>query len=130
MTVDAVAVVMHDPDVSRTTDGIGLVPQLTLSDIQRLNISLPGRAARVPTLEEALGYLSGRAAADIEDQEFCRASRGSRPIAERVVEATLVDLGLRWGFAGPVIVSSFNPASIAHSRRAAARRPYRLAGLV
>ena len=57
MTVDGHAVVMHDADVSRTTDGNGLVSEMTLEEIRTLG---------VPTLEETLGCLAGRAAADIE----------------------------------------------------------------
>ena len=38
---------MHDPDVSRTTDGTGLVSEMTLDEIRTLG---------VPTLEEALRY--------------------------------------------------------------------------
>ena len=38
MTADDVAVVMHDPDVSRTTDGAGLVRDLHLVEIKRLRI--------------------------------------------------------------------------------------------
>jgi glycerophosphoryl diester phosphodiesterase len=116
MTADGVAVVMHDPDVSRITDGIGLVPELTLSDIQRLKISLPGGgAARVPTLEEALGCLAGRATADIEIKNL-PGEPGFTSDREEAVEAILDALDTV-GFPGPVIVSSFNPASIAHSRR-------------
>jgi glycerophosphoryl diester phosphodiesterase len=115
MTADGVAVVMHDPDVSRTTDGTGLVPELTLSDIRRLRIPLPGRgAAGVPTLKEALGCLAGRAAADIEIKNL-RGEPGFTPDRERAVEATLEALDEE-GFPGPVIVSSFNRRSIARSR--------------
>lgn len=116
MTADGVAVVMHDPDVSRTTDGTGLVPELTLADIRRLRIALPGGgAAGVPTLEEALRCLAGRAAADIEIKNL-PGEPGFTPDRERAVEATLEALD-EAGFPGPVIVSSFNPRSIAHSHK-------------
>jgi glycerophosphoryl diester phosphodiesterase len=115
ITADGVAVVMHDPDVSRTTDGTGLVGELTLSDIRRLQIELPGGgAAGVPTLEEALAYLSGRAAVDIEIKNL-RDESGFTADREPAVEATLDTLDAV-GFAGGVIVSSFNPRSIARSR--------------
>ena len=115
MTADGVAVVMHDPDVSRATDGTGLVPELTLADVRRLRIPLPpGGQTRVPTLEEALACLAGRAAADIEIKNLPD-EPGFTPHREETVEATLAALDGA-GFAGPVIVSSFNPASIAHAR--------------
>jgi glycerophosphoryl diester phosphodiesterase len=105
MTADGHAVVMHDPDVSRTTDGAGLVCEMTLEEIRRLD---------VPTLEEALRCLSGRAAADIEIKNLPD-EPGYSPDAEPAVEATLSALD-ETGFSSPVIVSSFNPRSIAHSR--------------
>jgi len=115
LSADGVAIVMHDPDVSRTTDGVGLVLELTLTDIRRLKIPLPGGgAAGVPTLEEALECLAGRAAADIEIKNLS-SEPGFTPDREPVVEATLDALDAT-GFAEPVLVSSFNPSSIAHSR--------------
>lgn len=116
LSADGVAVVMHDPDVSRTTDGVGLVPELTLTDIRQLKIPLPGGgAAGVPTLEEALECLAGRAAVDIEIKNL-PGEPGFTPDHEAVVEATLDALDAT-GFADPVLVSSFNPRSIAHSRQ-------------
>ena len=38
LTRDAVPVIMHDADVSRTTDGRGLVHELTLEEIRRLSL--------------------------------------------------------------------------------------------
>jgi glycerophosphoryl diester phosphodiesterase len=116
LTADGVAVVMHDPDVSRTTDGTGLVPELTLADVRRLRIPLPGGgAAGVPTLQEALEFLAGRAAADIEIKNLPD-EPGFTPDREAAVEATLDALD-EVRFTDPVIVSSFNPRSIAHSRQ-------------
>ena len=105
MTGDGHAVVMHDADVSRTTDGTGIVSEMTLEEIRMLG---------VPTLEEALRCLSGRAAVDIEIKN-APDEPGYTPEAEPAVEATLKALDEE-AFASPVIVSSFNPASIAHSR--------------
>jgi glycerophosphoryl diester phosphodiesterase len=122
MTADGVAVVIHDPDVSRTTGGHGLVSELTLSDIRRLRIALPGGgAAGVPTLEEALACLSGRAAADIEIKNLPDEPGFTRD-GEPAVEATLDALDAA-GFPGLVIVSSFNPRSIARSRELAPQVP-------
>jgi glycerophosphoryl diester phosphodiesterase len=118
MTADGVAVVMHDPDVSRTTDGAGLVRDLHLAEIKRLRIATTdGGEAEVPTLEEALTCLSGRAAADVEiknipgEPDF----EGSRELA---VEATLRALEAV-AFDGFAMLSSFNPISIARARELA-----------
>lgn len=105
MTADGHAVVMHDPDVSRTTDGAGLVSEMTLEEIRTLG---------VPTLEETLRCLAGRAAADIEIKNL-PGEPGFTSEREAAVEATLDALDAV-SFPGQVIVSSFNPASIAHSR--------------
>ncbi|MGZ5213092.1 MAG: glycerophosphodiester phosphodiesterase [Actinomycetota bacterium] len=115
MTVDDVAVVMHDPDVSRTTDGAGLVRDLHLSEIKLLRIrTADGGETEVPTLEETLTCLSGRAAVDVEIKNIPGEPDfdGSR---ELVVEATLRGLETV-GFAGFALLSSFNPLSIARSR--------------
>lgn len=105
MTADGHAVLMHDPDVSRTTAGDGLVSELTLEEIRRLG---------VPTLRDALECLAGRAAADIEIKNL-PGEPDFTPDLEPAVEATLDALDAV-GFPGQVIISSFNPASIAHSR--------------
>ena len=105
LTADGHAVVTHDPDVSRTTNGTGLVSEMTLEEI---------RALGVPTVQDALRCLSGRAAADIEIKNSPD-EPGYTPDAEPAVEATLSALD-EVAFASPVIVSSFNPRSIAHSR--------------
>jgi glycerophosphoryl diester phosphodiesterase len=122
VTADGHAVVMHDATVDRTTDGTGLVHGLTLQDVRRLRI---GGAERVPTLGEALTALSGRVAVDIEiknvpgEPDF----EPDRETAVALVHAALDEVS----FVGEVIVSSFNPMSIAASRRA---RPEIATGLL
>jgi len=105
MSADGHAVVMHDPDVSRTTNGTGLVSEMTRDEIRELG---------VPMLEEVLRCLSGRAGADIEIKNSPD-EPGYTPDAEPAVEATLAALD-ELAFPGPLIVSSFNPRSVAHSR--------------
>jgi glycerophosphoryl diester phosphodiesterase len=105
MTADGYPVVVHDPDVSRTTQGTGFVFEMTLEEV---------RALGVPTLEEALRCLSGRAAVDIEIKN-APDEPGFTHDAEPAVEATLGALDTV-AFASPVIVSSFNPRSIEHCR--------------
>ena len=126
MTSDGVAVVMHDADVVRTTDGSGLVRSMTLERIRRLRIGIAGGgAAGVPTLQEALDVLSGRAAADIEIKNV-PGEPDFDPDREEAVEATIAALATT-AFDGPVIISSFNPLSIARSRELA---PYLPTGLL
>ena len=118
MTADGAAVVMHDPDVSRTTDGHGLVRDLPLAELKRLRIrTSAGDTAEVPTLIEALMCLSNRAAVDVEIKNIPGEPDfdGSQELA---VEATLRALD-DVGFVGPVLLSSFNPLSIARARELA-----------
>ena len=116
VTADGRAVVMHDPTVDRTTDGMGLVAQLSMRDVKRLRIATQRGLAEVPTLHEALAALSGRVAVDIEIKNI-PGELDFDPSRERAVElvhAALDDVA----FVGPVIVSSFNPLSLAASRAA------------
>ena len=58
ITKDKQLVIMHDKSVDRTTNGKGLVSDLTLSEIKKLDAgswkSLQFKGEKVPTLEEAL----------------------------------------------------------------------------
>ncbi len=115
MSADGHPVVMHDPSVDRTTDGTGLVRDLNLAEIKRLRIrSSSGEDLEIPTLAETLGLLSGRAAIDVEIKNL-PGEPDHEPARERAVEATLraVDEA---AFVGAVLLSSFNPRSIARSR--------------
>lgn len=67
LTRDGVAVLIHDADVDRTTDGSGPVAKLAAAELARLDAGFRfqregqpgfpyrGRGLRVPTLEELLG---------------------------------------------------------------------------
>jgi glycerophosphoryl diester phosphodiesterase len=58
MTKDGALAVMHDPDVSRTTDGKGTIGALTLAEIKKLNAAARSTttkdAQEVPTLNQPL----------------------------------------------------------------------------
>jgi glycerophosphoryl diester phosphodiesterase len=118
LTRDGRAVVMHDADVARTTDGAGLVHELTLAQIRGLNAGTRERPAAVPALREVLELASGRAGVANEIKNL-PGDPGYRPDGEPSVAAALDDLE-RVGFEGPVLVLSFNPRSIGAARAAAA----------
>lgn len=111
LTADHVAVILHDPDVASTTDGVGFVHTLTLAELKRLNASGgQGPPAEIPTLREALDLLSGRVGIDIEIKNLPGEPSFDSPreaVAEEVV-ALLHDSR----FQGAVLVSSFNWLSI------------------
>ena len=118
MTADGHAVVLHDPSVDRTTDGSGPVAGRPLPEVKRLHVrSSTGEPAEVPTLAETLVLLSGRAAIDVEIKNL-PGEPDYDPDIESAVEATLRALDGP-PFVGPVLVSSFNPRSIARSRELA-----------
>jgi glycerophosphoryl diester phosphodiesterase len=115
MSNDGVAVVMHNADVSATTDGTGYVHELSLAQLKRLDASHGiGAPTSVPTLDEALELLSGRIGLDIEVKNLPGDpgyDGGREAAAEAIVEALA-----RTSFDGPVLVTSFNPESIARIR--------------
>lgn len=65
-TKDNAIVVVHDPDVERTTNGKGLVADLTLNEIKNLATE---KGEKIPTLEEALDFLDKKAKILIELKE-------------------------------------------------------------
>ncbi len=115
VTADGAAVVMHDADVARTTDGEGLVRDLSLSAVKGLRIrTREGAFTEVPTLEEALRSCSGRVGVDIEIKNI-PGEPDFDADREPVVDQTVRDLEGS-SFDGVVLVSSFNPFSIARAR--------------
>jgi glycerophosphoryl diester phosphodiesterase len=118
LSADGHAVVMHDAQVSRTTDGDGLVRDLTLRELKSLTVRGPSDAtAEVPTLAQALSMLSGRAAIDVEIKNL-PGEPDHEPDREAVVEATLRGLD-EAAFVGAVLITSFNPRSIGRVRELA-----------
>jgi len=114
LTADGVAVVMHDRNVSRTTDGAGLVHELTAEQVRRLQAGTYEIPAHVPTLAEALQALSGRAAVAIEIKNI-PGEPAYESDHESIVRAALDELE-RAAFDGPVLILSFNPHSIAAAK--------------
>jgi len=65
-TRDNDIVVIHDADVKRTTNGKGLVADLTLKEIKELSTE---KGEKIPTLEEALDFLDNKVKILIELKE-------------------------------------------------------------
>lgn len=94
-TADGALVLMHDESVDRTTDGLGLVKDMSLEQIRglRVRVGKGGPTAsftsrRVPTLEEALDLAKGRILINIdakgdvlaEAQEMVRSRKMERQV--------------------------------------------------
>ncbi|CAA9543482.1 MAG: Glycerophosphoryl diester phosphodiesterase [uncultured Thermomicrobiales bacterium] len=62
-SADGIPVVIHDRDISRTTDGMGMVDEMSLDQLRTLDA---GSGERVPTLEDVLDLVGDRAALYIE----------------------------------------------------------------
>jgi len=65
-TKDGKLVVIHDADVSRTTNGKGLVSELTLKEIKALETE---KGEKIPSLEEALDFIDKKVKILIELKE-------------------------------------------------------------
>ncbi len=121
LSADGVPVVVHDPEVSRTTDGAGWVHELTLEDLRSLNAGTADRPAQIPTLDEVLRAVSGRGGVALEIKNV-PGEPAYEQDRERIVDATLAALETA-DFDGPGLVLSFNPRSIAAVRRLAPAVP-------
>ena len=117
-TADGELVLMHDDTVDRTTDGSGILREMTLAEVQALDAgyywtdddgqSYPyrGQGLRVPTLRDLLtAFPQMRFNVEIKEQE--------PPVAE-----PLCDLIRELGMAEQMLVASFNEAAIVAFRQA------------
>ncbi|MEA3029117.1 MAG: hypothetical protein QOG13_442 [Sphingomonadales bacterium] len=114
-SADGEAVVFHDYDLERLTDGDGALRTLGAAELGR--IRLKGSDETIPTLAEILALVAGRAPLLIEVKSPGRRVAG----LTRAVLRALAD------YRGPVAVMSFNPGI---GRRLARLAPHILRGLV
>jgi glycerophosphoryl diester phosphodiesterase len=122
LSADGVAVVVHDQDLSRTTDGAGFVHELTVAELKRLDASAGhGSKAEIPTLREVLDLVNGRAGINLEIKNIPGEVAFDSP-KEATVRAALEELE-RTSFSGSVLVSSFNWITIERSRELAPEVP-------
>ena len=95
---DGVPVVIHDAAVDRTTDGTGLVHELTADELSSLNAGTAAEPTPLPTLAEVLRCVSGRAAIAVEIKNI-PGEPAFEPTREPIVEAVHAELE-RQGFDG------------------------------
>ncbi|MFI5823285.1 glycerophosphodiester phosphodiesterase [Streptomyces rishiriensis] len=99
LSKDGALVVMHDPDVDRTTDGAGAIADRTLAELRTLDA---GCGERVPVFEEVLDAVRTPLQAEIKDV------RAARALAEVMQARALM---------GRVEVSSFHDEAVAEIGR-------------
>ncbi len=106
LTKDLELVVMHDDSVYRTTNGSGLVRDLTLEQIRALDaggkFDAKFAGERVPTLEEAIDAVHGKAMLNIEVKNAD--TEGSR----KYMAAKIAELVSRKNYASHVQIMAFD----------------------
>ena len=87
MTKDGEVVVFHDAEVERTTDGKGLVNELTLKEIKQLKTE---KDEMIPTLEEALDFLDEKLKVLIELKETGLEAKVLKTVQKKGLENNVV----------------------------------------
>ncbi len=87
MTKDGEIVVIHDAEVDRTTNGKGMVNQLTLKEIKQLNME---KGEKIPTLEEALDFLDKKLKVLIELKETGLEAKVLNTIQKKGLEKNVI----------------------------------------
>jgi glycerophosphoryl diester phosphodiesterase len=97
-------VVIHDHELSRTTNGVGLVKDATLPELKRLSAGAwydkEFATERIPTLEEVLSLVSGKLLINIEIK--------NAPVSYDDIEDDLISVLEGYEFRERLIISSFD----------------------
>ncbi len=112
LSKDGELVVMHDPDLMRTTDGKGFIYQMNFADIRKFNAAAkfkgaPWPAEPVPTLGEVLDLVKGKAQVQIEikvEKIFGRYPGIEQKVIEAVKARGMVDDVIIISFDFPTLV--------------------------
>ncbi len=107
LSKDGVPVVIHDDTVDRTTNGHGLIQQMTLEQIKQLDAGVKFDkycGERIPTLQEVLERVGKRGLVNIELKGTAVRDDGLEAAVARVVEKTCT--------VDNVLFSSFNPFAL------------------
>ena len=86
-TKDEQLVVIHDADVKRTTNGKGLVADLTLKEIKALSTE---KGEKIPTLEETLDFIDNKARTLVELKEQGTEEKVLQALRSRKLEKNAV----------------------------------------
>lgn len=107
LSKDGEVVVMHDPDVSRTTDGAGQIGDLTLAELKKLNAAAKFKGTTfppqdIPTLQQVLETAKGKAGVQIEIKTKANGQRYAG------IEQKVVDLLRKNDMVDKVVIISFD----------------------
>ena len=118
LSSDGKLVVMHDPDLTRTTDGEGSISERTLTELQQLNAAAKykgevAKPQRVPTLGEVLELANGKASVQIEIKVNGDGDRYNG------IEAKVLEEVRQRDMLGDVVILSFDFPTLQEIRRLA-----------
>lgn len=105
-TADGIPVIIHDSDLSRTTDGTGKVSSRSLAELKELDAGL---GEEIPILDQAMALLGGKLIVDIE-------------VKQTGIEATVLDALARYPTAD-WFISSFDWDVLLAVRRLSSSAP-------
>jgi glycerophosphoryl diester phosphodiesterase len=101
-------VVFHDSDLNRTTNGVGLVSEVSYQELRRLSAGLwfdeEFRSEYVPLLSEVLDLIDGKVILNIEIK--------NTPIEFPGIEEDLLELLEPYGAKDKIIISSFDHGTL------------------
>lgn len=103
LTSDCEVVVCHDPYIDRTTDGKGLISEMTLQEVKAAHIiDANGNTTKekIPTLREVIELIDGRAAILLEIKRENETDDG--------LERFCLDIIYEYGLQDTIAVQSFN----------------------
>lgn len=101
LSADGELVVCHDETLNRTTSGRGRIEELTLDQIRSVSIKKGEPGEKVPTLEEVVREVKDHCILLLEVK---KSREGQYP----GIEDKIVDLLVREGMMGQVVLQSFN----------------------
>jgi glycerophosphoryl diester phosphodiesterase len=112
LSLDGEVVVIHDPDLERTTGTKGWVNQLTLAELRQLDagsfFNQTFKGEKIPLLEEVFDLLGRRLLINIELTNYASPR-------DSLVEKTAA-LVMRCGMQDSVFFSSFSPTNLLRAR--------------
>ncbi len=118
LTADGIPVVFHDFDLSKTSNGQGMLREQPLAALRELDagshFSVQYAGTSIPTLDEVFECAGQRLLINVELKHFGGEQRGIEALAEAVIGSIR-----RYGMAQRVILSSFNPLMLRRVRQVA-----------
>ncbi len=106
LTKDLVLVLMHDDTVNRTTDGEGLIKDMTLDELMKLNVGTAETPERVPLFEEFMEWVvKTDLTVNIEIKEY--RGKGNQERCDYCIEK-VIETVERLGMRERILINSFD----------------------